>query len=405
MAASSMRSFAVYCRFCRVTRHPTALNMCRTVYFNHDDATSIHNFEGREVKRMKFPPLPSIQDLLRIYRLKSVRLLSQTFLIREDIARRIARSLGSLRNATVYEIGPGPGIITREILKQFPERLIAIEKDFRFRPIITMLKTAAEELNCDLQLITEDCLKHDFTESSRIFGNEKDWNDESPNLFIMGNLPFNVSLPFLVKLLHDMDNKTGLFQHGRVKMVFTFQKEICEQIVAREGDDKRGRLSLMAQSICHVDYVMTIANKVFVPRPECDTGLVIFEPKKSKLINVPLPYFEKLVKAVMHYKNKQCFRGLMDLFPKEVAKFWAIKLCTEADVPQDLYPRFLDLKSVSGLADVYFRLCTKYENLFEYDYQRPKLNIPNQLLADTKTHEEDCSWELDSRTSETVLNS
>ena len=279
-----------------------------------------------------------------------------------------------------FKIGPGPGIITREILKQFPQKIVTIEKDFRFRPIITMLQTAAEEMNSSLELLTEDCLEHDFTESSRSFQGSQQWSDEPPNLAIIGNLPFNISLPFLVKLLHDVDKKSGLFQHGRTKMAFTFQREVAEQLVANEGDDKRGRLSLMAQSMCHVDFVLTISNSVFVPKPACETGLVTFEPRVNKLIDVPLPYFEKLVKAVMHYKNKPCFKGLMDLFPKTISKKCAIRMCEDADIPRDLYPRFLTFDHMQRLADVYFKMCKEHDNLFEYNYQKPRVNVPQSLL-------------------------
>ena len=114
----------------------------------------------------------------------------------------------------------------------------------------------------------------------------------------MGNLPFNVSLPFVVKMFHDMDQRRGLFQHGRVRMAFTFQKEVAEQFVAEECAPKRGRLSLMAQNMCDVTHVMNISNRAFVPKPECETGLVVFKPRKSKLVaDVPLSHFEKLVKA------------------------------------------------------------------------------------------------------------
>lgn len=349
-----------------------------------------------ELRKLTLPPLPSMKDLLRIYRLRSVRQLAQNFIINERVASSIATALGPLRNSFVYEIGPGPGIITRAIMKQGVEKVVCVEKDFRFLPILSMLQSAALEMRSEVLLYTEDCLTHDFSLSSnKIFqsaerAKAREWHDKSPNLFIMGNLPFNVSLPFLVRMLHDMDSRHGLFQHGRVKMAFTFQREIAEQIVADVSAPKRGRLSLMAQNMCHVKHAFNISNRAFVPRPACETGVVLFEPRVNKLVpDVPLPYFEKLVKAIMHYKSKHFVKGLQDLFPRSVANQWALQVCSEAGVAPTTLPRNLDFQQLQRVALVYLKLCEKYQDLFEFNYQQPKINVPVELLRDSRQVEED----------------
>ena len=168
-------------------------------------------------------------------------------------------------------------------------------------------------------------------------------------------------------------------------MAFTFQKEVAEQLAADVTAPKRGRLSVMAQNMCHVKHAFNISNRAFVPRPACETGVVLFEPRVNKLVShVPIAYFEKLVKAIMHYKSKHFVKGLQDLFPQSVATRCAFHVCSEAHVAPTTLPRNLDFEQLQRIAFVYYNLCEKYQGLFEFDYQQPHRNIPLASLKDFK---------------------
>lgn len=82
----------------------------------------------------QLPPLPKIQDIIKLYKLHAKKQLSQNFLLDSNISRKIVRSAGSLRDAVVCEVGPGPGGITRAILNSGAREVIVIEKDERFMP-------------------------------------------------------------------------------------------------------------------------------------------------------------------------------------------------------------------------------------------------------------------------------
>ena len=84
----------------------------------------------------RLPPLPTIGEILKIYKLRARKNLSQNFILDGNLLRRFVRAAGDLQNAYVCEVGPGPGGITRTILETDASHLSVIEKDRRFLPVL-----------------------------------------------------------------------------------------------------------------------------------------------------------------------------------------------------------------------------------------------------------------------------
>jgi len=206
------------------------------------------------IKPVRLPPMPTIGDLVKLYRLRARKQLSQNFLMDENLTNKIVKSSGHMNNNYVCEVGPGPGGITRSILNQGPKKLLLIEKDKRFKPTLELLREYAPE---KIDIYYGDVLSFNM---SRLFPDEerKDWTDTLPNIRIVGNLPFNVATPLIVRWLKDISRHTNAWEFGRVTLALTFQHEVAERLVADAADVQRCRLSVMAQYLCNVYYKFTI---------------------------------------------------------------------------------------------------------------------------------------------------
>lgn len=177
---------------------------------------------GKKVVRLL--PLPTIKDVMQLYKVRAVRALSQNFLIRESMTHRIVKNAGSVKDCEVCEVGPGPGNITRCIIHKKPEKVIVIEKDKQFLPTlqvnvsqyhctfyfiflnirnVQLLKDASP---IPLEIIQGDVLRFNmeniFSENKR-----KKWEDDFPNIHIIGNLPFSVATPLIVRWIRDISEK------------------------------------------------------------------------------------------------------------------------------------------------------------------------------------------------------
>lgn len=284
------------------------------------------------------------------------------------------RKAGNLTNAYVYEVGPGPGGITRSILNANVAELLVVEKDSRFIPGLQMLSDAAPG---KLRIVHGDVLTYKM---ERAFPQslKKKWEDDPPNIHIIGNLPFSVSTPLIIKWLENVSCRNGPFAYGRTQMTLTFQKEVAERLTANTGGKQRSRLSIMAQYLCNVQHILTIPGRAFVPKPEVDVGVVHFTPLTQPRIDQPFKLVEKVVQNVFQFRRKYCHRGLGMLFPEVQRLENTGKLLKLADVDPTLRPCQLSVSHFKSLCDVYRTMCDADPHLFAYNFrdelQRNKRN-------------------------------
>jgi 16S rRNA (adenine1518-N6/adenine1519-N6)-dimethyltransferase len=206
--------------------------------------------------------LPPLREVIRRHSLSARKSLGQNFLLDLNLTSRIARAAGSLENATVVEIGPGPGGLTRALLAQGARHVIAVERDPRAFP-------ALEEISLRypgrLEIVGTDAQQFD----PRPFLG-------STHAKIIANLPYNIATPLLIGWLsiepwppwYDM-------------MVLMFQREVAERVVARENDEAYGRLSVLANWRTETKILFDISPSAFVPQPLVTSSVVRLIPRVS----------------------------------------------------------------------------------------------------------------------------
>lgn len=323
----------------------------------------------------RFPPLPTVRDLVKLYRLRAIKQLSQNFLMDERITDRLVRAAGNIRDHFVCEVGPGPGSITRSILKKQPRRLTVVEKDPRFLPSLELLKEACKNMS-DMHIEIGDIMTYNM-EQGLAGVVKRDWDYGTPPLHLIGNLPFNVSTHLIIRWLQAISEKSSAWSYGRTPMTLTFQKEVGERIVAPMGHRQRCRLSVMCQFWCKVDYKFTIPGTAFVPKPDVDVAVVTFAPLQKPLIDIPFEMVEKVLRTVFHMRQKYCKKGIYRLFPNCVGEELAQKLLVLAEINPTTKAFELSNEDFVRLCYAYKMVCDDYPELAEFDHRMPRVLRPD----------------------------
>jgi 16S rRNA (adenine1518-N6/adenine1519-N6)-dimethyltransferase len=218
--------------------------------------------------------LPPLRDVIREHALSARKSLGQNFLLDLNLTARIARAAGPLEDATVIEIGPGPGGLTRALLAMGARRVIAIERDER---ALAPLEQISRRYPGRLEIICADAQRFD---PRPLLGDAR--------AKIVANLPYNIATPLLIDWLtvepwppwYDM-------------MVLMFQREVAERIVARENDEAYGRLGVLANWRAETKILFDISPVAFVPQPKVTSSVVRLVPREA-----PQPCERRLLEQV-----------------------------------------------------------------------------------------------------------
>ena len=237
--------------------------------------------------------LPPLREVIRRHGLAAKKSLGQNFLLDLNLAARIARAAGMLGDVTVFEVGPGPGGLTRALLALGAARVIAVERDER---AIAALREIAERYPGRLDIVTADALT--FDPRGRL--------DRGP-VRIVANLPYNIATALLVSWV--TAEPWPPWYDGAVLM---FQREVGERIVAAPGSKAYGRLSVLVQWRCATRILFDVNPSAFVPPPKVTSSLVRLDP-----LAAPLPCdrasLERVTRAAFGQRRKMLRQSLRSL--------------------------------------------------------------------------------------------
>jgi 16S rRNA (adenine1518-N6/adenine1519-N6)-dimethyltransferase len=218
--------------------------------------------------------LPPLRDVIKRYQLSARKSLGQNFLLDLNLTTRIARAAGPLEDATVIEIGPGPGGLTRALLALGAKRVIAIERDDR---AVAALEEISERYPGRLQIVNADAMHFD---PRPLLGSEP--------AKIVANLPYNIATALLIGWL-SIEPWPPWFD----TMVLMFQREVAERIVAHDGDEAYGRLAVLANWRAETKILFDISPAAFVPPPKVTSSVVRLLPRMA-----PMPCDRKALEQV-----------------------------------------------------------------------------------------------------------
>jgi 16S rRNA (adenine1518-N6/adenine1519-N6)-dimethyltransferase len=201
-------------------------------------------------------PTEPLREVIARHGLSASKALGQNFILDRQLLARIAAVPGPLDGERVYEVGPGPGGLTRALLDA-GAKVVAVERDRRCIPALAELRSEVGER---LAVVQADALSID----------EPDLVGEGAH--VVANLPYNVGTALLLKWLG------GSWPPWWRSLTLMFQKEVAERIVARAGSDAYGRLSVAAQWRSTPRIAMTVNRSAFVPPPKVTSSVVHIVP-------------------------------------------------------------------------------------------------------------------------------
>ena len=245
--------------------------------------------------------LPPLRDVIADHGLSAQKSLGQNFLLDMNITDKIvreamARDDNDWDGVHAFEIGPGPGGLTRSLLKSPAVKVSALELD---RRAVKALDGVVVASSGDLKVLQCDALKEDLTCIA-----------DAPRV-IVANLPYNIATPLLISWLKQIRHNSGAYK----SMTLMFQKEVADRIVAQSGVKSYGRLSIITQWLCQAHVIYYLPPSAFTPPPKVMSAVVYLSPR---IIPDDDPEFidvERVSAAAFNQRRKMIRSSLKEYMP------------------------------------------------------------------------------------------
>ena len=235
--------------------------------------------------------LPPLRDVVQRHGLIATKALGQNFLFDEQLLSRIAAVPGDLKGQNVLEVGPGPGGLTRALLRR-GAKVTAIEMDRRCVPALAEL---AEAFPGQLRVIEGDAMK---IAPAELF--DAPWH-------VVANLPYNVGTALFTGWLSGQD-----WPPQWRSLTLMFQQEVAERIIATPGTDAYGRLAVLAQWRSAARIAMRVHRSAFTPPPKVMSAIVHVEPAAMP-DGVSARMLERVTEAAFGQRRKMLRQSLKGL--------------------------------------------------------------------------------------------
>ncbi|MCE1164422.1 MAG: 16S rRNA (adenine(1518)-N(6)/adenine(1519)-N(6))-dimethyltransferase RsmA [Bacteroidetes bacterium] len=221
---------------------------------------------------------------------KPKRKFGQNFLVDDNIARKIIKSLGADEKDTVIEIGPGHGALTKFLFREFQD-FTAVEID----------ETAVAKLIKNypgLNVVHGDILDFDFSSPLK--------DSSQAKVKVIGNIPYNITSVILFRLLDKIEAVDSA--------VLMIQKEVAERLAATKETKQYGILSVQFQAFADIKTLFNVPRTAFFPKPDVTSSVIRlqFKPDKYTIANTGL--FRTIVRNAFSKRRKTLKNSLKDFF-------------------------------------------------------------------------------------------
>tara|TARA_Y200000002_G_scaffold374691_1_gene375818 strand:- start:130 stop:921 length:792 start_codon:yes stop_codon:yes gene_type:complete len=217
--------------------------------------------------------------------------LGQNFIKNKDFILKLSELIRSDNDTNIFEVGPGMGALTDQLVKKKFKNLYLIEKDLS---LYLMLDKRFREYN-NIFAYNSDALDYNYEVINK--------NQKS---LIVGNLPFNISSQLLVNWIANYS-----WPPFYSKMILMFQKEVAERIIAKHNQKSYSRISVISQSRCEIRLLLNAPSNIFFPKPKVDGTVLEFSPI-TKNSDVNILNLQKLLRKSFKHRRKKIKTSLKD---------------------------------------------------------------------------------------------
>ena len=272
-----------------------------------------------KTKIFELPPLAAVVEK---YDLTPNKSWGQNFIFDLNLTRKIARAANLSSNETIFEIGPGPGGLTRALFIEGAGKIIAIERDKR---AITALSELVDICNGKLELISDDALKVPINQIGIL-----------PRR-VIANLPYNIATRLLLNWL--------VTPNAFKAITVMVQKEVAMRICAKPGSSNYGRLSIITQWLACPKMLFDIPPSAFHPKPKVTSTLLEIIPRAQPLFPAKRQILEKI--------TAQAFGQRRKMLRSSLKKVGGDDLLLATNIDPTLRPENLSIEDFCRLAQAY----------------------------------------------------
>lgn len=229
--------------------------------------------------------ISTIKEILGRHGFHFSKALGQNFLINPTVCPRMAEESGASPESGVLEVGPGIGVLTRE-LAESAQKVVSVELDRRLLPVLE--ETLADYDN--VTIVNEDVLKLDIRELlEREFAGMP--------VSVCANLPYYITSPVIMRFLEERLDITAL--------TVMVQKEAARRICAKPGTRECGAVTIAVHYYAEPEILFEVSRGSFMPAPNVDSSVIRLTLRKEPAVKVEDEAgFFKLVRAAFGQRRK-----------------------------------------------------------------------------------------------------